>query len=93
MVELSGSRTQLTPRLRRQAGTVFLFNTGLGGQDAVPYIARSLGLTAARLTAAQATCESRFSFVCMHGDPPAGRPQIHRDCSVGLEAPPDARAK
>ena len=74
------SWTQLTPRLRRQAGTVFLFNTGLGGQDAVPYIARSLGLTAARLTAALATCESRFSFVCMHGDPPAGRPQIHRDC-------------
>ena len=92
-IMVAHSWTQLTPRLRRQAGTVFLFNTGLGGQDAVPYIARSLGLTAARLTAALATCESRFSFVCMHGDPPAGRPQIHRDCSVGLEAPPDARAK
>eukprot|EP01043_Picozoa_sp_COSAG02_P015123 COSAG02_NODE_636_length_19238_cov_10.598046_13_plen_254_part_00 len=79
------SWTQLTPRLRRQAGTVFLFNAGLGGQDAVPYIARSLGLSHARLAAALATCESRFSFICMHSDPPAGRPQIHRDCEVAIE--------
>jgi hypothetical protein len=79
------SWTQLTPRLRRQAGTVFLFNAGLGGQDAVPYIARSLGLSHARLAAALATCESRFSFICMHSDPPPGRPQIHRDCEVAIE--------
>jgi len=83
-IMVAHSWTQLTPRLRRQAGTVFLYNAGLSGQDAVPYIARSLGLTAARLTAALATCESRFSFVCMHGDPPAGRPQIHRDCEVAI---------
>jgi hypothetical protein len=79
------SWTQLTPRLRRQAGTVFLFNAGLGGQDAVPYIARSLGLSHARLAAALATCESRFSFICMHSDPPPGRPQIHRDCEVAID--------
>ena len=75
---------QVPEALGLVAGTVFLVNAGLSGQDAVPYIARSLGLTAARLTAALATCESRFSFVCMHGDPPAGRPQIHRDCEVAI---------
>ena len=81
------SWVQLTPRLRRQANVVFLFATGLAGNDAVPYIARSLGMTAARLQAALATCESRFSFLCIHGSPPAGHPQISRDCSVAVEEP------
>ena len=92
------SWTQLTPRLRRQATVVFLFATGLAGQDAVPYIARSLGMTAPRLAAALATCESRFSFLCIHGSPPSGHPQISRDCEVAIEdkAPatkPDAKVK
>ena len=75
------------PPCDRQANVVFLFATGLAGNDAVPYIARSLGMTAARLQAALATCESRFSFLCIHGSPPAGHPQISRDCAVAVGEP------
>jgi hypothetical protein len=82
------SWTQLVPRLRRMAAVVFLYPNSVGGQDAISYQARSLGLPAKTLANAMAQCTGKYEFVTIYSgaDIPEGRSAVMvRDASIPFD--------
>jgi hypothetical protein len=60
-----------------------------GGNDQVPYLARTLGLSRPLLQSAfdAATARGKYSHLCIYQDPPKGRSRIMLDSEIPMEIP------
>ena len=91
---VSHSLTQLIPRLRRACDIMVLWPPTTGGNDQVPYLARTLGLPRPLLQSAfdAATARGKYSHLCIYQDPPKGRSRIMLDCEIPIEISEAPRA-
>ena len=65
-----------------------------GGNDQVPYLARTLGLPRPVLQGAfdEAAARGKYSHLCIYQDPPKGRSRIMLDCEIPIEVSEAPRA-